>query len=116
MTKIISLIFINLVTLIVGAKHELLFNEPATEAGLLNIKVELERNNNSVTKFVAMTVKNLVTPKAAARLELLLNKLTSGASLSRYRLFPRLAILSTFYKPNLTLKGPKSQLTPCMFT
>ncbi len=115
MTKIIFLIFINLVTLIIGAKHELLFNEPATEAGLLNIKVGLERNNNSVTKFVAMTVKNLVTPKAAARLELFLNKLTSGASL-RYRLFPRLAILSTYYKPNLTLKGPKSQLTPCMFT
>jgi hypothetical protein len=35
-TKIISLIFINLVTPKVGAKHELLFNKPATEAGLLN--------------------------------------------------------------------------------
>ena len=36
MTKIISLISINLVTPTVGAKHELLFNKQASEAGLLN--------------------------------------------------------------------------------
>jgi hypothetical protein len=29
----------------VGAKHELLFNEPASEVGLLNIKVGLKQHN-----------------------------------------------------------------------
>jgi hypothetical protein len=36
MTKIMYLVFINLVTLKVRAKHELLFNKPASEASLLN--------------------------------------------------------------------------------
>ncbi len=37
----IALIFINLVTPNIGAKHELLFNELATEAGLLNKRIML---------------------------------------------------------------------------
>ncbi len=36
-TKIISLIFANLVTPIILAQHNLLFNKPASEVGLLNI-------------------------------------------------------------------------------
>ncbi len=57
---------LNLVTLKVGAKHELLFNKPALSRTLAA--------QQSVIKFIAMTVINLVTPKAAAKQKLLFNK------------------------------------------
>jgi hypothetical protein len=41
MAKIISLIFINLVTPKVRAKHELLFNEPATVQSVLELMDQL---------------------------------------------------------------------------
>jgi hypothetical protein len=78
-TQIISLTIINLITPKVGAKHEILFNKPALEAGLLNIQDRLKRHN-SVTKIVSVTVMNFVIPKAATKQEL-----TSGLYFCHFR-------------------------------
>ncbi len=45
-TKIICLIFTNLVTPKVGAKHELLFNEPAAESDLSSATKGDQSNTN----------------------------------------------------------------------
>ncbi len=44
-TNILSHTFANLVKAKVGAKHELLFNKPASEVGLLSIQVWLKKHN-----------------------------------------------------------------------
>jgi hypothetical protein len=71
-----------LVTHKAGARHELLFNKPASssEVGLLNNLVRLKQHN-SVPLIISLTFVNLVTPKAAARHELLFNKLVSEVGL-----------------------------------
>jgi hypothetical protein len=51
-TKIIPLIITNFVTPKVGAKHELLFNEPAS--GVMN-KLDL-----SLTRFITIIVTNFI--------------------------------------------------------
>jgi hypothetical protein len=58
-----------LVTPKAGAKHELLFDKPASEH--LN---QVDVAQQSVAKFTTMTNKNLVTSKAQAKLDLLCNK------------------------------------------
>ncbi len=57
--------FFNLVTPKAAAKHEPLFNKPASEADLVSFSHYLAEQQ-SVIKFMAILFKNLVTPKAAA--------------------------------------------------
>jgi hypothetical protein len=57
-----------------GAKHDVLFNKPASDMALLNIKVRLKQWNQTVTKIMAKNDVNLVTPEAAVKRELLLKK------------------------------------------
>jgi hypothetical protein len=52
----------NLVTPIVVAKSELLFNKPTYKVSSLTPQI--------MAKFIAESVKNLVTPKAGAKKEL----------------------------------------------
>ncbi len=58
-TKILSLAVMNLVTSKAGAKHELLFNKPASEGELLTKSLCLAAALG-VTKFMKLTTINLV--------------------------------------------------------
>ncbi len=60
MTRFITNAALDLVTPKAGAKHELLFNETASEVGLLNKSSGLARALG-VTKFINMRDMNLVT-------------------------------------------------------
>jgi hypothetical protein len=57
-----------------GAKHDHLFNKPASvEHPSWNYVAQ-----QSVTKIITMTILNLATPKAGAKHEFLFNKPASG--------------------------------------
>ncbi len=61
----------------VGAKHELLFDKPASE----NIS-RTQAAHQRVTKIISMTTMNSVTPKVGARHELLFDKLVFVENIS----------------------------------